>query len=225
MTEKINSNFKQVVAMVTGVVLLLVVFLVFAPQPASAAVGECSALPSDKGLATHNEPGVGSGNYTVFARVKVATGAATFDLSIDGAGGGLCDYQVTKSGSGGQWVWYSSGNTKLSWTGGDMRFQMSGDKNGVGLDCVVLFDLSQGAFNPTTKEDCNPTDPGDPGTPGGETSGCTPVSLGVVGPVVASFLQRTIVGNAATYDSNSNGKIDLGEVSPLVSKFLQQQCL
>lgn len=221
----------QLLAVLFGAVLLSAAFIALRPASVEAQAGACSTLPSDKGLATHTEAGVGSGEYTVFARVKVASGPATFDLSIDGAGGSLCDLQVSQDGSNGNWVWYSSGSNTLNWSGGDMRFQMSGDKNGVGLDCIVLFDLTQGNFNPSTKEDCNPVDDstsettgGTVGTSTGDSSGCTPVSGALATNAVQSFLLGTVKSGTEVFDADNNNQISGAEATNAVLKFLRGEC-
>ncbi len=125
-----------------------------ATETASAQVNACSSLSDTYGKETYTVTNLPSTTtpYNVWARIK-ASGEASFVISIDGAGGKLCDQRIAKA-SNNSYVWQKASGT-LAWSGGQARVQLAGDKDNVYLDCVVLHASS--TFAPTSAEDCNQT--------------------------------------------------------------------
>lgn len=151
--EYTRSNRLVITFMLIFALLLSATSFLKINEQVAHAQSVCSSLPTDKGKATYTtSSSPASGSYNIWSRVKSPDGAPTFLLSLDGPGGSLCEQNVTASGGANAWIWVKN-TAKLSWSGGgNITLQAAGNKNDVGLDCIVL--TTDNSFAPSTKDDC-----------------------------------------------------------------------
>jgi hypothetical protein len=223
-----NTYIRYAAMLVISTAVLLGALFALQPTPTHAQSGGagCSTLSDAKGRADYTASGVAEGTYTIWSRVKASSGTtAGYTLSIDGDSASLCDQDVSTSVSGTDWVWVKQGTT-FDWPGGDMRFQMAGTIDGVGLDCVVLRTDNADLTN-SGKDGCDENyggggDTASGGTPGGATSGgCgTVVNYDVNGNGAVTSgdafeayanIDKTDQASLCKYDVNRNGAITSGD--------------
>ena len=119
-------------------------------SPQAQAQTNCSPA-TDFGLVTKTVDIPTTGTYHIWSRMKHADGNPSYIFHMDGAGGFLCDQTVSGSGSANEWIWEEAPGT-IVWNGGTATISLSGNKAGVGLDCVVL--TTDATFTPKNADDC-----------------------------------------------------------------------
>ncbi len=209
------------------IVAALVVILGTTKPVEAQSVSSCSADLADTfGRGTHSTSGdVAAGTYQVWSRVGLASGSgnASYVLSIGGAGASsnhYCSEQVSASAtapSGGNinWVWVES--SPFTWGGSaPITFEFAGNKDGVGLDCIVLraddVDLSSSGADGCDSSFST-------GTGGGGDCGKYDVNsdgnINIVDAIV--LLNNRDSSNLSQYDINGDGNINIVDAIVLLN--------
>ncbi len=184
-SEHWQGYMKKIVVSSACCIALIIAMVFGWGQVRVQAQADCATLPSTHGLVVADTTLFQTGTHHVWLRLKAADGNPDIKYSIDGPGGTQCNVSVTGSGDAEQWLWLEAPAT-LNSSGGVVTVQVSGNKAGTDLDCLVI--TPDQTFAPTDKTDCEP--------PIDET----PPAVAITAPAAGETLSGNVVFSADATD-------------------------